>query len=319
MFNEFDEKEMREVYCDSLIKLAEEDERIVLLEADLMKASGTKPFKEKFPYRTINVGIAEANMIGVAAGLSTFGKIPFADSFTAFATRRCFDQITISIAYTGLNVKIVGTDPGVSAELNGGTHMSFEDVGIMRTLPGMVIFEPVDSTQLRKAIPEIVKHDGPVYIRLFRKKAYKIFDDNYKFDLKKSDLILDGKDVVIFSTGIMVKTSIEASQLLKTKGISAKVINVHTIKPLYLEGIISAARETGAVVTAENHNIIGGLGSAIAELLSYEYPVPIKRIGVNDHFGEVGKKEYLMEKYHMMPEDIVKAAEEVIAKKEGRI
>ncbi|NSW89683.1 MAG: transketolase family protein [Firmicutes bacterium] len=314
----FDDKELRAVYCESLIALAEKDERIVLLEADLMKASGTVPFKERFPERTVDVGVAEANMIGVAAGLSAFGKIPFANSFTAFATRRCFDQITISVAYAGLNVKIGGTDPGVTAELNGGTHMSLEDVGIMRTLPGMTIFEPVDGTQLKKAMPQIAAHYGPVYIRLYRRRAFKIFDDGYKFDLWKSDLLLDGKDVTLFVTGILVRSALDAAEILKVKGISAKVVNIHTIKPIDREGVISAARETGAVVTVENHNIIGGLGSAVAEVLIEECPVPMKRIGVADHFGEVGRKEYLFEKYHMTAGDIARAAEEVIAKKNRR-
>jgi transketolase len=310
-----DEKELRAVYADCLIELAEKDERIVLVEADLMKASGTVPFKNKFPERTVDVGVAEANMMGVAAGLSTFGKIPFADSFAPFATRRCFDQVFISVAYAGLNVKIGGTDPGVSAELNGGTHMSFEDIGIMRNIPGMMIFEPVDATQLKKAMPQIAGHYGPVYIRLSRRQAEKIYDDSCDFELGKAQTLVDGKDATIIASGLMVKNALDAVELLKNEGIGVKVLNMHTIKPIDEEAVLGAARETGAIVTAENHSIINGLGSAVAEVLVENFNVPMKRVGVRDHFGEVGKKEFLMEKFGLMPVNIAKAVKEVLARK----
>jgi len=307
--------EMRAVYTNTLIELAKADERIVLVDADLMRASGTLPFKDVFPERTVDVGVAEANMIGVAAGLAASGKIPFTHSFTAFATRRCFDQVTISVAYAKLNVKMMGSDPGVSAEMNGGTHMSMEDVGLMRGLPGMTVFEPVDSVQLAQALPEIVKHQGPVYIRMFRKKAESIFGPDYKFNWAKGDLLEEGDDVTIIATGIMVKESLEAARLLKEEGIRARVINIHTVKPIDQEIIIQAAKETGAIVTAENHNIINGLGSAVAEVLAENYPVAMERIGVQDHFGEVGRMPFLMEKFHMLPIDIIAAVKAAIARK----
>ncbi len=307
--------EMRVVYTNKLIELAKENDKIVLLDADLMRASGTIPFRDVYPERTVDVGVAEANMIGVAAGLAASGKIPFTHSFTAFASRRCFDQVTVSVAYAKLNVKMMGSDPGVSAELNGGTHMSMEDVGLMRNLPGVTIFEPVDSVQLEQALPHIVKHDGPVYIRMFRKKAESIFDGSYEFKWAKGDLLQDGSDVTIIATGIMVKESLEAARLLKEEGINARVINIHTVKPIDQEIIIKAAEETGAIVTAENHNVINGLGSAVAEVLVENKPVPMERVGIQDHFGEVGKMPFLMEKFHMLPKDIVAAVKKVIGRK----
>lgn len=310
-----DTKELREYYTETLLEFAEKDDRLVIVEADLAKSAKTIYFKEKFPERFIDVGVAEANMIAVAAGLSAFGKIPFTHSFATFATRRCFDQVFISIAYAGLNVKMCGSDPGVAAELNGGTHMSLEDIGLMRVVPNMVIFEPVDAIQLKKAIPQIIEHYGPVYIRLFRRKAEIIYDNNYNFKLGKADTIVEGRDATIFATGLMVKNSLDAADMLKKQGINVRVVNIHTIKPIDKEAVIKAARETGAVVTAENHNIINGLGSAVAEVLSENMPVPVKRIGARDHFGEVAKKEALMKKFKLMPTDIADAVKSVIAKK----
>ena len=257
-------QEMRKVYCDTMIALAKEDPRIVDVEADLTGAHGMKPFKAAYPDRSFNVGIAEANMVGVAAGLSACGKIPFVHSFATFASRRCFDQIAISVCYAGLNVKIVGSDPGVGAELNGGTHMALEDMGIMRTLPGMTVFEPTDSVQLRKALPAIVEHEGPVYIRLFRRQAENVFDDGYEFDLGKADLLRDGSDVTLIASGVCVANALQAAETLAQEGVSARVLNIHTIKPIDADAVIKAASETGALVTAENHNVIGGLGSAVA-------------------------------------------------------
>ena len=214
-------QEMRKVYCDTMIALAKEDPRIVDVEADLTGAHGMKPFKAAYPDRSFNVGIAEANMVGVAAGLSACGKIPFVHSFATFASRRCFDQIAISVCYAGLNVKIVGSDPGVGAELNGGTHMALEDMGIMRTLPGMTVFEPTDSVQLRKALPAIVEHEGPVYIRLFRRQAENVFDDGYEFDLGKADLLRDGSDVTLIASGVCVANALQAAETLAQEGVSA--------------------------------------------------------------------------------------------------
>lgn len=303
---------LRETYVDLLIEQAAKDERIVLLEADLSKAAGTGRFKEAYPDRLINVGIAEANMVGVAAGMSAMGKIPFTHTFTAFATRRCCDQVTLSVAYAGLNVKLMGSDPGVTAELNGGTHMSMEDISIMRNIPGMTIYEPVDSAQLRKIFPQIVAAPGPVYIRLLRRNAVEIFNDSQEFTLGKGTMIKEGSDVTILCSGIMVAESIKAAEMLKNDGIDAEIINIHTIKPLDVQMVAKSAKKTGAVVTAENHSVIGGLGSAVSEVLSESYPVPVRRVGINDHFGEVGLTDFLMEKYGLTAEHIAAEAKKAI-------
>ena len=308
-------QEMRTVYCETMIALAKEDPRIVDVEADLTGAHGMKPFKAAYPERSFNVGIAEANMVGVAAGLSACGKIPFVHSFATFASRRCFDQIAISVCYAGLNVKIVGSDPGVGAELNGGTHMALEDMGIMRTLPGMTVFEPTDSVQLRKALPAVARHEGPVYIRLFRRKAEKVFDDDYVFTLGKADLLRDGSDVTIIASGVCVANALQAAAMLAGEGVSARVPNMHTVKPVDAEAVLRAAEETGAVVTAENHSVIGGLGSAVAEVLAEGRPAPLERVGVKDHFGQVGKAPYLMGVFGITPADIAKAARKALARK----
>ena len=226
-----DARELRKVYCESLIEAAKKDDRICIVEADLMGANGTKGFAAAFPERTFDVGIAESNMICVAAGLAASGKLPFANSFTPFATRRCFDQVAISVCYTGLNVRICGTDPGISAQLNGGTHMSLEDMAIMRTLPGLTIYEPVDETQLVAAFPQILAHEGPMYIRLFRSNCENVFGnvENYEFKLGKADVLKEGKDVTIIASGIMVKEALNAQAMLAEEGIDAEIINLHTI------------------------------------------------------------------------------------------
>lgn len=312
---ELDTKEMRAVYAEGLIALAEKDDRIVLCEADLMGANGTKPFLKAFPERTFDVGVAEANMIGVASGLAACGKIPFANTFTPFATRRCFDQITISVAYTKLPVKIGGTDPGICAQLNGGTHMSLEDVAIMRTLPTMAIYEATDAEQFRQAIPQIAYNDSPTYIRIHRSATAKVFDENYRFKFGKADVLRDGTDVVIFCTGIMVIRSLQAAEALADEGISAAVVNVHTLRPLDKETILEFAAKTKAVVTAENHTIIGALGSAVSEVLSENCPTVLRRIGIKERFGEVGKLPYLEKVMNMTPADIADAAKSAVAAK----
>ncbi len=306
---------MRDIYTNLLIENAEKNENLVILEADLSTALGTKKFTARFPERTINVGVAEANMIGVAAGLSNMGKIPFTHSFTPFATRRVFDQVMLSVAYSKLNVKMVGSDPGILAQLNGGTHMSFEDVGIMRNIPTMTIFEPVDGVQLHNMFPKIMEHNGPLYIRLARKYNADIFDLDQEFELGKATPVKEGKDVTIFATGIMVVEALEARKLLAEEGVEASIINIHTVKPLDVKAIIRESKKTGAVVTAENHNVINGLGSAVAEVLVENGPVPMERIGVKDQFGEVGKQEYLQKRYNLLASDIVEACKRVIKRK----
>lgn len=312
-----DEREMRQTLAGALVERAKTDDRIVVIEADLMSCHATKVFKQEFPERFVNVGIAEQNMIGIAAGMSTMGKIPFAYSFGPFATRRCYDQIFISVAYARQNVKIVGTDPGVLAEYNGGTHMPFEDMALMRAIPHMVCFEPVDATMLEKAVDQIVDYQGAVYIRLQRKKAEKVFDDTLNFELGKAIKIKDGKDVTLIASGIMVARAIEAAELLKEDGISARVVNIHTWKPIDKDAIIKCAKETGAIVTCENHNVCNGLGSAVAEVICQNSPVPMRLVGVKDEFGQVGKNAYLSEQYHITTQDIVEAAREVVKNKQS--
>lgn len=310
---------LRETYVDLLMEYAGKDERIAIVEADLARAAGTLRFQETFPERTVDVGVAEANMIGVAAGMSAMGKIPFTHTFTPFATRRVCDQVTLSVAYAGLNVKCVGSDPGVTAELNGGTHMSMEDVAIMRNIPGMIVFEPTDSEQLKKAFPQILEHYGPVYIRLLRRNAVKIFDENCEFRLGKGIVLKEGRDVSIFASGIMTAEALEAAEILKEEGIDAEIINIHTIKPLDEELVIQSARKTGAVITAENGSIINGLGAAVAECLGENCPTIMKRVGVRDHFGEVGFTDYLQEKYGLKAKNIVEAAREVTGLKKAEV
>lgn len=310
-----DDRELRQTLANALVEKAKDDERIVVLDADLMSCHATKVFKAAYPDRFVNVGIAEQNMIGIAAGLSAMGKVPFAYSFGPFATRRCYDQIFISVAYAHQNVKIVGSDPGITAEYNGGTHMPFEDMALMRAIPHMVCFEPTDATMLEKAVGQIVDHQGAVYIRMQRKKPEKVFDDTLDFKLGKAIRIKDGKDVTLIASGIMVSKAIEAADLLKAEDIDARVVNIHTWKPIDEDEIIACAKQTGAIVTCENHNVINGLGSAVAEVVVKNNPVPMRMVGVKDEFGQVGKMPYLSEVYHLTAQDIVSAAKEAVASK----
>lgn len=310
-----DTKEMRQVYCDCLLDLAKDNKDIAVIEADLMNCIKTERFKAQYPDRFFNVGIAEANMVGIAAGLSTCGKIPFISSFGPFATRRCYDQIFISVAYSKQNVKIVGTDPGISAEVNGGTHMPFEDMGIMRIIPECVCVEPTDAAMLRSLMPQIAAYKGLVYIRLFRKKTEKVFEDGENFDLFKARSIKEGKDVTVIASGIMVSRAIEAAEILKSEGIDAGVLNTYTWKPMDKEAVTAAAKRSGAIVVAENHNIYGGLTSAVTEVVCANCPVPVLSVGVNDKFGEVGKMPYLSDVYGLNVSDIVERCKQAIALK----
>lgn len=313
-----DNREMRQVYCDKLLEMAKNNANIIIFEADLMKGSGTERFFKEYPDRAFDVGVAEANMVTVAAGMSTYGKIPFCTTFAPFATRRCYDQIFISVAYAQRNVKITGTDPGISAEINGGTHMPFEDMGIMRNIPTMVCVEPTDEAMLDSLMPQIAAHNGPVYIRLFRKKAEKIYETGEKFDLFKAKSIKKGKDCTIVCSGIMVSKAIAAEQELLKQGYDVGILNVATWKPLDKQAILESAKETGCLVTAENHSIINGLGSAVAELLCEVSPVPLKRVGVRDIFGEVGKMDYLEKKLQISAADIIDAVKNAIEMKNGK-
>ena len=306
--------EMRAVYAACLAELMEKDRHVCVLDADLAKASGTRNLYERFPEQMFDCGVAEQNMASIAAGLSSYGFKPWIESFTPFATRRICDQIAISISYAKQNVKIVGTDPGVAAELNGGTHMSMEDIGVIRSIPGMVIFEPVDEVQLRAAMPVLNDYDGPVYVRLFRKEQPVIFNDDYKFDLFKADTLKEGKDLTIFVSGFLTKDVLDASEQLAAEGIDAEIVNVHTIKPIDKETVIASARKTGTVLTVENHNVIGGLQSAVLEALAQER-IPVCAVGVEDRFGEVGKLPYLREAMGLTVENIVAGAKKALALK----
>lgn len=306
---------MRDAYCTTLMELASKDNRIVALDADLMKSMGMIPFSKAFPDRTFDCGIQEANMIGVAAGLSATGKVPYAHSFATFATRRCYDQVFISAAYARLNVRIIGSDPGVTAEYNGGTHMPLEDMGIMRNIPGITVIEPTDSTMLKDIIRQTADLYGIFYIRLLRKNAVKVYEEDSKFEIGKGIKLRDGKDVTILATGLMVAEAIKAGSMLKDKGIEATIINMFTLKPIDKKLIIECAQKTGAIVTAENHNILNGLGSAVSEVLAENEPTPLERVGVKDIFGEVGPLDYLKERFELTANDIVKAALKVIERK----
>ena len=308
--------ELRVILREWLEEQMAKNDKIVVIDADLAKASGTWAIRQKFPDRAIDVGIAEDNMAGVAAGLSSYGYIPFITSFAPFTTRRNCDQLMLSVAYAKQNVKIIGTDPGITAELNGGTHMGNEDIAVIRAIPDMVIFEPVDENQLKQALPQILNHYGPLYIRLFRKTIDPVFAAaDYKFDLFKADTYKSGKDVTIFASGIMMQESVKALELLQADGIDAELINIHTIKPIDREAIVASVKKTGCAVTAENHSVIGGLHSAVCEVLSEEYPVPVKAVGVLDRFGEVGKLNYLKPTFHMTAEDIAAQAKAAMALK----
>ncbi len=306
------DKLMREVLVDFLREEMRKNDKIVTVDADLAKCAGTNGLVPEFPDRALNVGIAEQNMASVAAGLSAYGFIPFIHTFACFATRRIADQIMISICYAKQNVKIVGTDPGITAELNGGTHMPFEDIGILRSMPNIVIYEPTDNAEFASALPQILNHYGPVYIRLFRKTPVEIFPEGFKFDLFKANVIKEGKEVSIVASGIMVGTALEAAKLLEAENISAEVIACPTVKPLDSETILRSAKKTRAVVTAENHNVMGGLRSAVAEVLSENLPTVIKAVGIKEKFGEVGKMPYLRQVFNMEAADIVKAVKEAI-------
>lgn len=306
----------REAYGKALVKLSNMNDKVVVLDADLSKSTKTAEFKAVAPERFINMGIAEANMMGVAAGLATCGKIPFASSFAMFAAGRAFEQIRNSLCYPKLNVKVCATHAGLTVGEDGASHQSVEDISLMRSIPNMVVLSPSDAIETEAAIKAIAEYDGPCYVRLGRMPVNTINDySDYKFELGKGVVVSEGNDATIVATGIMVDAAIEAKNILAEEGINAKVINIHTIKPFDAELIIKAAKETGAIVTAEEHSIIGGLGSAVAETVSENYPVPVLRVGVKDVFGESGKPDQLLQKYGLTSQDIVSKVRAAVALK----
>lgn len=310
-----DALEMRQSYVNTLMALAEENPKITVLDADLASSVGTTAFYKKFPDRAINCGIMEANACGVAAGLSRMGFVPFFHSFAVFSSRRICDQIFLSCAYAGLNVKIIGGDAGVSAAMNGGTHMAFEDFGVLRSIPGITLTEPTDAAMLQSLLPQIAGRYGVDYIRMPRKKVTQIYETGSEFTFGKAVTLTQGEDVSIIAGGMMVVEALKAAELLSKRGVRARVVDMFTIKPADEDAILSCARETGAIVTAENHNIIGGLGSAVAEVLAENVPVPLERVGVRDHFGEVGDIAYLKEKFGLTAQVIAEKALKALARK----
>lgn len=308
-------REMRAVYCQTLQELARENDRICILDADLVGSSGVKPFFQEFPDRAVDCGIQENNMIGVAAGLSAAGMIPFAHSFGPFASRRCVDQIFISCAYAKANVRIVGSDPGVTAAYNGGTHMPFEDMGTLMSIPKITLVEPTDSVQLRWLLQTLEKEYGVYYIRLLRKNAVGVFEAGSQFQLGRFARLREGTDAAVVCSGIMVGEALKAAALLEQEGIRIAVLNAFTWKPMDDETLAEYARSCGCVVTAENHNILGGLGSAVANSLSRSCPVPVEMVGVEDAFGEVGTEDFLRRRFDLTAEHIVRAVRAAMARK----
>ena len=308
-------KLMREAYSETMMSLASENKNIMALDADLIGSSGMKKFFETYPERAIQCGIAEANMIGVAAGLSLVGKVPYAHTFGPFASRRVCDQIFLSAAYAKLNVRIVGSDPGVTAAYNGGTHMPFEDMGVLRSIPQITLIELTDPVMVADIVRQLADAYGVYYLRMARKNTVGIYEEGSTFEIGKGNVLKDGSDVSIIASGIMVGEALKAAEVLASEGISARVVDMFTWKPMDVELVKRCAEETGAIVTAENHNIYGGLGAAVAEACVKTTPAPIEMVGVMDQFGQVGTEEYLRKAYNLTADAIVEAAKKVIKRK----
>ena len=301
----------RESYGNALVELGAEHDNLIVLDADLAAATKTGVFKKAYPERHIDCGIAECNMMGIAAGLSTTGIVPFASTFAMFAAGRAFEQVRNSIGYPHLNVKIGATHAGISVGEDGATHQCNEDIALMRTIPGMVILNPADDVEAKACVKAAYEYNGPVYLR-FGRLAVPVINDrpDYKFELGKGVVLREGKDVTIVATGLCVSSALEAAEKLAADGIDAKIINIHTIKPLDEELIVAAAKETGKVVTVEEHSVIGGLGSAVCDALAEKCPVPVKKIGVQDVFGESGPAAALLAKYKLDGEGVYEQVKE---------
>ena len=307
--------ELRKEYVGELSRLMKQNDKIFILDSDLAGAGGTKPLYAEFPDRCVNVGIAEANMACIATGLAASGFVPFIHSFAPFSTRRIYDQIAVSICYSEQNVKIVGFDPGVHATYNGGTHMCFEDVASMRALCNVAVLDIVDGVQLRKALPFIVEHKGPMYIRFVRKQTEELFDDSYEFNFGKADMLTRGKDLTIVAGGTSLFDAKKAAEVLKEEGVSVDLLGIHTVKPLDEEAIIASAKKTGAVLTVENHSIHGGLYSAVTEVLSANCPTLCDAVAVRDKLTQVGNLDDLKRDYGLTADDVVVRARALLARK----
>ena len=312
---ETEKQAMRDVYCQTMIDLANQNDRIVVMDADLMNSVGTVPFGEAHPERTVNCGIQEANMIGVAAGMSAVGMVPYCHTFGCFATRRCLDQIFVSAAFAKANIRIIGSDPGITAAMNGATHMPFEDMALYRAIPGAVVVDATDVPMLVSFLEMAKDLPGVKYIRVGRKNSCQVYEDGTTFEVGKGAVLREGTDAVIVACGIMVHEALQAAKQLAEEGIDVAVIDPVTVKPLDCQLIRTYAAKTGVLVTAENHNIIGGLGGAVCEVLCSRCPVPVERVGVKDRFGEVGPIDYLKQVMGLTAQDISLAAKKAISRK----
>ena len=307
-------KATREGFGSGLVKLGEKYDDFLVMDADLAAATKSGMFKKAFPDRFYNAGIAEQNMIGIAAGIAATGKKVFASSFAMFAAGRAFEQIRNSVGYPHLNVKICATHAGISVGEDGATHQCNEDIAILRTIPGMVIINPADAVEAEKAMEAMYEYEGPAYARFGRLAVPVIFDDDYKFEIGKSVTLKEGNDITIIATGLMVAEALIAYDILKAEGINARIINMATIKPLDNEAVLKAAKETGIIITAEEHSVIGGLGSAVSEYLSEEYPTKVIKMGVNDEFGYSGPANDLLDKFALRGKDIAEKAKKALSK-----
>lgn len=303
----------------TLLSLGERHPQMVVIDADLQHATETEPFARKFPERYFNVGVAEANMVGISAGLALSGKTVFCGTFACFMTQRVCDQVAISVAYTGANVKLCGFEPGLSSGKNGATHQSVTDLALMRAIPNMTVFDPVDATEICAILEYQAEHPGPMYMRVPRGKAPVIHDpQTYRFQPGRATCLRRGKDATIIANGIMLERAILAAETLASQGIAVRLLSLSSLKPLDEEAIRNAASETGCIVTTENHNILGGLGSAVAEVVTSCLPVPVIRVGIRDRFGEVGPLDWLAEEFQMAPRHIVEAVYSAIALRKGK-
>lgn len=307
--------ELRTVFAETLGELMENNRDVVYLEADLAGALGTTSLFKTFPNQAFDVGIMEANMVGVGAGMSVKGKIPFMHSFGTFASRRCADQTFLSGCYNHANIKIIGSDPGVSAEANGGTHMPFEDMGIYRTFPDMTVLDVAEPHLLKAVLGMMAREYGVMYLRFPRKGNTEYYDDTQEFTIGKGVTVKEGTDVTVIASGIEVEEALAAAKELGEEGVSVRVVDMFTVKPLDEELVLKCAKETGGIVTAENHNKVGGLGSAVAEVLAENSPIPFKRVGIPDCFGEVGDKEFLSKKFGISKDNIKEAVRDVLKRK----
>ena len=301
---EKEKKATRQSYGEALLELGKENEKIVVFDSDLSTATKTEIFAKEFPDRFFDMGIAEQNMISTAAGMATCGKIPYASTFAVFAAGRAYDQIRNSVCYPNLNVKICATHAGITVGEDGATHQMIEDISLMRTLPNMTVISTSDDIQTKWAVKEISKIEGPVYLRLSRLATPIIYDENHKFEIGKAVLFGDGEDATIFATGVTVVEALKAQENLKSKGINVRVVDVHTIKPIDRDMIVKCAKETKRLISIEDHNVIGGMGSAISEVLTEEYPAKLTRLGIKDTFGKSGKAEELMKYFGITADEI---------------